>query len=91
MSEKNLKNQVLKMVKKEFPGAWTWKISDRYYSGIPDLLILFMELKFGKNTLEDIQKYTIKEIKNRGVVAEEVRSVSQAKEILTNTFGKGGN
>lgn len=48
-----------------------------------------MELKFGKNTLENLQRYTLKEINKRGVVAVEIRSVKEAKDILVNTFRKG--
>ena len=50
---------------------------------------VFMELKFGKNTLENLQRYTLKEINKRGVVAVEIKSVKEAKDILVNTFRKG--
>ncbi len=89
MSEKNLKTNVCKMIKKDFPNAWVWKISDKFYAGIPDLLVLiegnaiFMELKYGKNTLQKIQIYTIDQINKAGIKAVEIRSVAQAKlEIL---------
>jgi len=77
------------MIKKNFPKAWVWKISDKFYAGIPDLLVLiegnaiFMELKYGKNTLQKIQIYTIDQINKAGIKAVEIRSVAQAKlEIL---------
>jgi len=77
------------MIKKDFPKAWVWKISDKFYAGIPDLLVLiegnaiFMELKYGKNTLQKIQIYTLDQINKAGIKAVEIRSVAQAKlEIL---------
>ncbi len=83
------------MIKKDFPRAWKWKISDKYYSGIPDLLVLidgkaiFMELKHGKNKLEKIQLHTISEINKAGIPAFEIRSVDQAKQEILNLIERG--
>lgn len=95
MSEKNLKTNVCKMIKKDFPKAWFWKISDKFYAGIPDLLVLidgkaiFMELKYGKNTLQKIQIFTINQINKAGIKAVEVRSVAQAKMEILNLIERG--
>ena len=55
MTETQLKNKVIAWIKKEYPGAWIYKTSDRFTKGIPDILIIIngrlfaIELKVGKN------------------------------------------
>jgi len=38
-NETALKRQVLAMIRKKFSASWVYKTSDRWQSGIPDLLI----------------------------------------------------
>lgn len=93
MSEQTLKANVMRMLKKEYPLAWVWKISDKFYSGIPDLLILisgralFIELKTLEGETTKLQDHTIAEIRKRGIEAHVARSVKEVKEIIL----KGGN
>lgn len=94
MGEKTLKAQIIRMIKKEFPKAWVWKVSDKFYSGIPDLLVLingyalFLEIKFGDNNLTKLQEYTIKQIRKAGIAAYEVRSVEEARSKILLEGGK---
>lgn len=66
MSELKLKTKVLKLLRKTYPDAFIWKISDKFYSGIPDIFLLkdglcfFIELKFGKGKPTQLQAHTLK-------------------------------
>jgi hypothetical protein len=39
VNESSLKKQTVAMIRREFPKAWIYKTSDRFTSGIPDLII----------------------------------------------------
>lgn len=88
VNETVLKTRVLRMISKEFPNAWVWKTSDRFTSGIPDLLIInmgchiFIELKTGAGSVKPIQEFTIGQIKKSGGQAFVCRSVAEVKEVI---------
>lgn len=92
MSELALKNRVLAMLKKEYPEAFVWKISDRWCAGVPDLLIInngvhiFIELKYEKGKLSKIQEYTIEKINLAGGEAHICRTTDEVKYILNETY-----
>ena len=71
MSEKDLKNQVLKYLKK-FPNVWVYHPSDKWVSGVPDILFLkdrrlwAIELKVGKNKPTKLQLHTLSKINKAG-------------------------
>jgi hypothetical protein len=87
MLEQDLKRRVIKTLKDEFPGCFIWKISDRWISGIPDILFIykgvhiFFELKTDKGVVSKIQQYTIDKIMASGGYAYAVRSVEEVKRI----------
>lgn len=62
--ETKLKNQVIKYLK-TLEGCWYYKSSDRFTSGIPDLLICFrghfvaLELKAPKGKVSKLQSHTL--------------------------------
>lgn len=97
MLELDLKRKVLKAIKKQFPKAWVWKISDRFYSGIPDLFIIhngvhiFIELKRPGEKPTKIQIYTMNKINEAGGFALCVSSVGTAMQAIKILNGKGGD
>lgn len=94
LSETRLKEKVLAMVKKEFRDAWVYKTSDRWKSGIPDVLVCrkgrfyAAELKVGNNKATRLQLYVLKQIKRAGGRVAVCRSVDQVRNLLNN---KGGD
>ena len=68
---------------------WFSKISDRYISGIPDIVgcingkFFALELKDNKGEPTELQKYTIGNINKAGGKACVVRTIKEAIEIIT--------
>lgn len=93
LSETRLKEKVLAMLKREFPDAWVYKTSDRWKSGIPDILVckegrfFAAELKVGNNKATRLQLYVLKQIRRAGGRVAVCRSVDQVKCLLN----KGGD
>lgn len=91
VSESQLQSNVLRMLKKDYPAAWVWKISDRWVSGLPDLFIIsggrhvFIELKRPGCKLEKIQSFVNKKIVQAGGEGFVCQSVDEVKNIM-----KGG-
>lgn len=86
MNETRLKNNIVKSIKRKYPPSkiWVYKSSDRFTSGIPDLIICLegkfvaLEVKTSDGELSPIQKYTIDSINKSGGHAFEIRSVQEA-------------
>ena len=72
MTETQFKTKAVRFLKRELPGAWIYHPTDRWVSGIPDLLILYggwffaIELKVGNNKSSKLQLVTLKRIGNAG-------------------------
>ena len=87
-SEKELKNRVIRFVKKRYPEAWIYKAADRFTSGIPDLLIckegMFyaVELKVGNNKATPIQEFVIRKIRSAGGRVSVCRSVEEVERFI---------
>lgn len=92
MDEATLKNNVLKMIRKEFPGAWVYHPSDKWRKGIPDLLILhngkylWIELKTEKGIVSKIQRKTMLAICKSGGKTCVCRSVSHVRTMIKFCF-----
>lgn len=73
---------------KKQPDLWVVKISDRWISGIPDLIVcnkgrfMAFELKTQKGVVSRIQKVTIDRINKAGGFAKVVRSLEDMKQWL---------
>jgi len=91
LNETALTIKVKRMLKRQYPEAWVYKTSDRFTSGIPDLLIckdgrlIAIELKYGKNKASKLQTITIEKIRRAGGVAAVCWSVEEVKEIIDGT------
>jgi hypothetical protein len=89
MTEQNLKTRVIKTLKYDYPGCFIWKISDRWVSGMPDLLWIyqgvhaFFELKVEKDSPNKfkLQKHIISKINAAGGHAYMVWDVLTARTI----------
>lgn len=88
-SETQLKNRVRKMILKEFPEIWFFKSSDRFTSGIPDIIGCFngqffaIELKRDeKSVATPLQLHTISQIKKAKGHAMVCRSVQEVRDCL---------
>ncbi len=76
---------------KTVPELFFWKEHGGMYgtAGIPDIIICYkgrfigLECKVGKNKLTVLQEQTIKQILRAGGYALAVRSVEEAREVIT--------
>lgn len=84
--ETALKTKVLKWLKSQ--DVWVYKTSDRYRSGIPDLLILkegrlyAIELKSSVGKVSIIQEFTLRMMKKHGALTGICRSLEEVQCIL---------
>jgi hypothetical protein len=92
MLETSIKNAILRRIKETYPKAYVTKISDKFYSGIPDILVIiegkvfFLEIKTSKGRVAPVQQYHINKINAAQGTARVVRSPAEALAVL-----KGGN
>lgn len=88
MTHSELTRKVMTMLQKEFPLAVCFKVSDRFTSGIPDILICYngfwaIELKVGKNKPTRLQRYNLSRINTAGGCAAACYSVEEVRNFLT--------
>jgi len=87
MTESQLKSKVVKLLA-TYPGIWYYKASDRWQSGIPDIIgcwrgkFFAIELKVKPNGPTKMQEYVIKKIRMAGGVAGVCYSVDEVKKLL---------
>jgi hypothetical protein len=68
--------------------CWFWKVSDRYTSGIPDIVGVYrgrffgLELKRPGGARRKLQDHNLRKIRDAGGVAGIARSVADVKRIL---------
>lgn len=85
--EKHIKEKILKHLR-TIPGSFVWKISDNFYSGIPDIFFchegraIFFEVKADDGVLSEIQAWTIGELHKAGLEAYIVYSWDDVKGVL---------
>lgn len=88
MSETNLKNNIRRMIQREFPKVYFFKAADKFTSGIPDLIMcvcgtfVAIELKFGENNATPLQRFMIDNINKAGGFATVCRSVAEVRQLL---------
>ena len=88
MSETDLKNKVLRYLRRELPGSWVYHPSDKFVSGIPDILVVWrgrfmaIELKVGKNKPTRIQLHTLKKIEEACGMAFVCYTMEEVKEAV---------
>lgn len=74
MLESTFNRKFREVWKKEFPDDYVLKMSERYHSGVPDILVIhegyaiMVETKVGNNKPTELQKLTLKRISEAGAV-----------------------
>src|SRR3990167_5922208 len=88
MSETTFKCAAVKAIKKDLPGAWVYHPSDRWNSGVPDLLVLWngvfaaIELKVGRNTATRLQMVVLERIRAAGGFTAVCYDLGQVRAVL---------
>jgi len=88
MTETQLKLKILKKLKDHYRDAWVYKVSDRFRSGIPDIIICYrgrfvaIELKTPKGFATPLQLHTLKEINRYGGTACICRSWQEVDAVM---------
>ena len=85
MTETQLKIKVLKYLR-SLPNVWAYKASDKFTSGIPDIIgcrngrLLAIELKVGKNKLTKLQEHVLGKIIEANGIAFVAYSIDDVKK-----------
>ena len=88
MNESRFKCAAVKAIKKELPGVWVYHPSDRWNSGVPDLLVLWegqfaaIELKVGRNKATRLQEVVMGRIRVAGGIAAVCRDLTEVRAVL---------
>lgn len=100
MSEDNLKRKCVKIAKKiqndYAPNFWFYCPTDRFYSGIPDILMCWkgrwgaVELKTERGKVTPIQEHTLKTLDSAGCMTSVCRSGQEFYIFLMTLIQKEG-
>ena len=86
MRESVFQTKFLRILKLEFPDAFIVKISDKFVSGLPDVMMInksiayFFELKT-KSKLSKLQTYTLKRLNMAGATAKVITPQNYREEV----------
>jgi hypothetical protein len=86
--EKDVQAKILKYLRKTYPQAVVYKLTETTNCGIPDIIFIhnkkvaFIEAKRPGGRVSRIQECVIRKINSQGVIAEVVFSVENVKELL---------
>lgn len=86
MTETQFKQNVIQMIRKEYPEIWFRKISDRFQSGIPDILgccngrFFAIELKSQSGKADKLQLHILSEILKSGGYASVCRTLDEVRD-----------
>lgn len=91
--ERDMQRKVIKYLKETLPKgeSFFWKVSERFSSGIPDIVgfcrgkAFAIELKVGKNKQTELQKRTMDDMNRAGVLTAVCYSVSAVQEFMEET------
>lgn len=93
MYEATLQRQVIRAIRAEYPRAWVYKASDRFRSGVPDILICLrgvfcaIELKINSKVTK-LQEYELAKIEAAGGRCGVCRSVRDVLCLLADISGE---
>ncbi len=88
MNETQLKKKVLIWLKKEYSEGFFIKISDRFQTGIPDILgcvkgrFIAIELKIPGGKLTKLQSFVLNKLSLTGALTGVCYSLGEVKELL---------
>ena len=95
MNEIVLTAKIKVMIRKEFPGVYVQRVSDRFLSGIPDLRIVCyglsgdLEIKIGNGKVSPIQQKILDRISAAGGTCGVAKSVEEARLWMHRLYIKG--
>lgn len=99
MNELQLTAKIKAMIRREFPGTYVQRVSERFLSGIPDLRVICfglsgdIEVKLpGKGKLSEpspIQKKVLENISAAGGHCGVVKTVEEARAFMAVLYKKG--
>ena len=87
-SETNFKRKTLKYLRDHYPNDWFFKSSEKFISGIPDILACIngkffaFELKVGSNKPTLLQAHVINKIRKAGGAAGVAYTIQDIKNII---------
>lgn len=85
--EAPLRLAIVRAIKKRWPRAWVYHPSDRWRTGVPDLLVcaegrfLAIEVKTARGTVAPIQEATLTAIRCAGGIGWVIRSVKELDHV----------
>lgn len=88
MSESAIQSKILKHLKFTYPNAYIVKLSDKWYSGIPDIMMVydsvvyFFEVKTKTGKASKLQLHVIGKLLKAGAQAGIVRGISDVKRMI---------
>jgi hypothetical protein len=92
-NEDDLKRKCVSWMKKDAPPwLWFYSATDRYYSGIPDIIFCargrfgWVELKMPKGKVTPIQQWTHNQMMSAGAQGAVCRSFEEFKEFVLSFF-----
>lgn len=92
MLENTIQSKILKYIRKTYPQAVVWKLTETTNCGIPDILfihkgrVMFFEVKRPGGRRRPLQEITVDKIKLNNVYAGFVESVDEVKEAIKKEF-----
>jgi hypothetical protein len=96
MLEAEFQSKVMKFLKKKLKDkqAFFWKASDKFISGIPDIMGCYnghtwgIELKVGKNTPTKLQELTIEKLNLAGAMVSVCYSLKEVETFIEEVIKK---
>jgi len=88
MTEAQIQSRILKHLRKKYPTALVWKLTEETLCGIPDICfihegnVMFFEVKKPGGRVRPLQRSIIKKLEYNDIIAEVVTSVEDVKEII---------
>lgn len=90
MKEAQFQDKVMKYLRTTYKDYFfVWKVSERYQSGIPDIigvyrgLMFFIELKVGSNKPTKLQEVTMEKLKGAGAVGGVAYTMEEVQAIMS--------
>lgn len=97
MTETQLKTKAVRYLKTALPGAWVYHPSDKWVSGIPDLLVLWrgvfaaIELKVGKNKPSKIQMVVLERLSSAGAITAVCWTMPEIHDVALKMYARGND
>lgn len=100
-NERAFVTAAIKLIRKDYPEVWCWKVHDQFTSGIPDIVgclggVFFAieakqvkELGRRQGKTEAIQVYVMEQIKKAGGIVGVAKTLDDVRAIMKQVVDKG--